>query len=234
MGENCDEKIARARILLPEDRHGHGDDKMTPYVPPEFHASAFNCPHCNVYAKQTWQMMLCSPKGEFFHQLERAVCTYCDTYTLWHNEQMIYPEDAGVQPPNVDLPEDIKADYLEAKAIVNKSLRGAAALLRLCIEKLCRHLGEKGNINSDIANLVKRGLPPNIQQALDVVRVIGNNAVHPGEIDLKDDRATAIMLFGLTNMVAEVMLTQPKQVDKLYESLPRQHKEAIRKRDKAE
>ena len=121
---------------------------------------------------------------------------------------------------------------MEAKAIVNKSPRGAAALLRLCIQKLCEQLGEKGkNINDDIANLVKIGLPVKIQQALDVVRVIGNNAVHPGQIDLRDDQDTAMKLFELINVIAEVMITQPKEVERLYQSLPQTAREAIQKRD---
>ena len=146
---------------------------------------------------------------------------------------MIYPEDSGVQPPNPDLRDDIKEDYLEAKGIANKSPRGATALLRLSIQKLCEQLGEKGkNINNDIANLAKKGLPPKIQQALDIVRVIGNNAVHPGQIDIRDDRDSAMKLFELINLIADVMITQPKQVEKLYESLPKSKREAIQKRDK--
>ena len=209
---------------------------MIPYKPPEFRAEAFNCPHCNAYAHQIWQSILAvksSVPNWAVSDLELAQCTRCNSYTLWHFEKMIYPEDSGVQPPNPDLRDDIKEDYLEAKAIVNNSPRGAAALLRLCIQKLCEQLGEKGkNINDDIANLVKRGLPLKIQQALDVVRVIGNNAVHPGQIDLKDDRELAMKLFELINLIAEVMITQPKQIEQLYESLPASSREAIEKRDK--
>lgn len=208
---------------------------MIPFVPPKFEESAFNCPHCHAYANQIWETVYSAPSGRALHDisaLKKAVCSHCQKYTLWHFEKIIYPEDSGVRPPNPDLKEDILEDYLEAKSIVNKSPRGAVALLRLCVQKVCEQLGEKGvNINEDIANLVKKGLPSKIQQALDVVRVIGNNAVHPGQIDLKDDRDTAMKLFELINLVAEVMITQPKHVEKLYESLPTSHKEAIQKRD---
>lgn len=210
---------------------------MIPFVPPEFNAPAFNCPHCNAFAKQIWMRIFTSySEGGMlsdFPNLKKAVCAHCSKYTLWHFGKMIYPDDSGVRPPNPDLRDDIKEDYLEAKSIVNKSPRGASALLRLCIQKLCEQLGESGkNINDDIANLVKKGLPKKIQQALDIVRVIGNNAVHPGQIDLKDDRETAMKLFELINLVAEVMITQPKEIEKLYRSLPQTQLEAINQRDK--
>jgi hypothetical protein len=116
---------------------------------------------------------------------------------------------------------------------MNLSPRGAAALLRLAIQKLCKHLGGTGeNINSDIANLVKNGLPAKLQQALDSVRVIGNNAVHPGQIDLKDDVDTAHKLFAFINIICDNQITQPKQISEFYEEkIPDNLKDAIAKRD---
>jgi hypothetical protein len=64
-----------------------------------------------------------------------------------------------------------------------------------------------------------------------VVRVIGNNAVHPGQIDLRDDRTTAETLFGLVNLICEKMITEPKHVEAVYERLPESDRKAIEQRD---
>ena len=122
-------------------------------------------------------------------------------------KKLIYPETLSIEPANGDTPDDIKRDYDEARSIAQKSPRGAAALLRLCIQKLCADLAKtKKDLNNDIAFLVKDGLSPNIQQALDVLRVIGNHAVHPGQIDLKDDVETAQQLFTFFNLIVTQMI----------------------------
>jgi len=146
---------------------------------------------------------------------------------------MIYPNSGNAPPPNPDLPEEIKVDYEEARSIASLSPRSSAALLRLVIQKLCKELGEKGkNINEDIANLVKKGLPDRIKKSLDIVRVIGNEAVHPGQIDLKDEIETVERLFELVNLIVEDRITQPKHIDQLYEKLPENKRKAIEERDK--
>src|SRR5258708_22812888 len=93
-----------------------------------------------------------------------------------------------------DMPEDVADDYNEARAIFVSSPRSSAALLRLALQKLCKHLGEPGkDLNTDIGALVAKGLPTQIQQALDVIRVIGNNAVHPGQIDIREEKELVLI-----------------------------------------
>ena len=161
-----------------------------------------------------------------------SCCYNCDDIAIWIYDRLVWPAQGTAPLPNADLPDDVRADYEEASTILDLSPRGAAALLRLGIQKLCSHLGEPGkSVNDDIASLVKKGLDQRVQQALDVVRVVGNNAVHPGQIDLRDDRAIAEKLFGLVNLVAEIMITQPRHVADMYASLPAGARKAIEQRD---
>ncbi|WP_417911311.1 DUF4145 domain-containing protein [Candidatus Electronema sp. PJ] len=167
------------------------------------------------------------------HNLHLSKCFTCENFSVWVHDSLLFPKKLYVVPPNPDLPDDIRRDYEEAGAILDISPRGSAALLRLAIQKLCIHLGEPGkNINNDIASLVKKGLDQRVQQALDVVRVIGNNAVHPGHMDVTDDKDTASTLFRLVNLIAEKMISEPKHVQSLFDSLPESTREQIEKRDK--
>jgi len=204
-----------------------------PYIPPRFELKAFNCPHCHAYAIQYWHGLE-RVGGEFESGLLSCCCEHCDRISIWFEERMIYPNDSGIVPPNPDLSEEIKADYNEAAGIVNRSPRGAMALLRLCVQKLCRQLGQPGdNLNEDIRNLVGQGLNRRIQQALDSVRVIGNNAVHPGELDVSDNREIAVELFKLINLIADKMITEPRMAEEIYNSLPQSARDGISRRDGA-
>lgn len=160
-------------------------------------------------------------------------CFNCNEVALWLYDALVYPPKGEAPLANPDMPNDIRRDYDEASVIPDKSPRGAAALVRLAIQKQCRELGQPGkNINDDIGALVESGLDPRVQQALDAVRVIGNNAVHPGQIDLRDDRATAETLFKLLNLVIEKTISEPKHVAEVYATLPEGAIKAIEKRDR--
>lgn len=215
---------------------------MQPYTAPTFNKSAFNCPNCHAFAEQGWFRSSLYQREDHnsppygHHGIVQhhfvAICSHCKKASYWTNGAMIYPKIVNAPFPNPDIPEDIKIDLQEARQISNLSPKGAAALLRLVIQKLCVHLKEPGrDLNNDIGSLVQKGLPAKIQKALDVVRVIGNESVHPGQIDINDDPNITAKLFELVNIIADTMITQPKEIDKLFEGLPEGKKAAILKRD---
>jgi len=145
---------------------------------------------------------------------------------------MLVPSEAPVPPPHEDMPVECIDEYNEARDVVAWSPKAAAALMRLCIQKLTSVLGEKGkNINDDIGSLVKKGMPIEVQQALDYCRVIGNNAVHPGELNINDDPKIAHSLFEMINFIVDDRITKPKKISALYSVLPEGALKAVEKRD---
>jgi hypothetical protein len=87
------------------------------------------------------------------------------------------------------------------------------------------------DVNAAIGELVKQGLRVEIQQALDSVRVVGNESVHPGVLNLNDDRETATALFDLVNIIVEQLISQPKKIKAVYDKLPAGKVAAIARRD---
>jgi hypothetical protein len=190
---------------------------------------------------------------------EAAKCHHCGVLTLWAGEQvrrsilggggnsvsvhyayrLVYPAKMTAPEAHVDLPQECADDFEEARQVLDLSPRASAALLRLVTEKLCRQIcdvavpgSSKGkSLNDLIGEMVARGLPATIQQALDSLRVIGNESVHPGKMDIKDNRDVALRLFGLVTVVVEQTITQPKKIAELYGTLPPEKVEGIAKRD---
>ncbi len=162
-----------------------------------------------------------------------AVCQSCNEFSVWVSSKMEYPKNIPVEPANEDFNDEIKSLYDEASKIFSDSPKGATALLRLALQKLLKQIGHDGeNINNDIKELVARGLSPKIQQALDLLRVVGNNAVHPGQINLDDNRDVAMKLFKILNIIADELITKPKEIDSLYNDvIPDETKGHIDQRD---
>jgi Domain of unknown function (DUF4145) len=204
------------------------------HIKPEVFSKTFTCPYCLSIAQQRWWSIdLDGHKQQFLdrNELRVGACTHCAKPTVWIRHLMIYPQTGGAPPPNSEMAPEVAKLYLEAAAIFSLSPRAAAALLRLAVQVLCISLGEPGkNINLDIASLVSKGLPVQVQQSLDFVRVTGNNAVHPGQIDT-DDPNNVRDLFELVNLIVEYMVAMPNRVNSLYSSLPSNALSAINKRD---
>ena len=212
----------------------------TPYTRPAFKLNAFNCIGCGAYAHHEWVFVHRSAPPVYYLYVAR--CMRCGHPSLWNTEEsnsnlatvgrLVIPRSTGAPPPNPDLTDDIVRDYSEAANIVNDSPRGAAALLRLAVQRLCVQLGLPGEkLFADIGALVERGVPVWVQQAMDTVRVIGNNAVHPGQIDMRDDAETAAALFELINIIANQLISHPQAIEDRYGTLPATIRDAIAARD---
>jgi hypothetical protein len=67
-------------------------------------------------------------------------CYSCDGITIWVSDNIVDPIHIDEIEPNEDIPPDVLVDFREASSIVSRSPRGAAALLRLAIQKLMPHL----------------------------------------------------------------------------------------------
>lgn len=148
---------------------------------------------------------------------------------------LAYPTLRTAPEPNADLPEDILADYLEAADVAQMSPRSAAALLRLCVQKLCVELGAAGrSINDDIKQLLAENkIAPIVQKAMDTVRISGNESVHPGQLSLSDDPELVASLFDFVNLIAHEAITRPRIVDEMFNRMPEEKLAHIRTRDRS-
>lgn len=216
------------------------DLKFTGDKTPFVFSSPFVCPHsqCGAYAVHTWgvakslngMMMAREPGGP---RIVAARCTSCSQETIWVGSQMVWPLQVLAPAPAADMPIEVIGDFEEARRIHALSPRGSAALLRLVVQKLCPILGsDKKDINKAIGDLVaQQKISPMLQKALDAVRVIGNESVHPGELDIKDDHETVASLFALINFIVYEAITRPKEIGAIYAMIPENKLAGIVARD---
>lgn len=224
-------------------------------------ANNFICPHCKINSRQNWlytNVVNFDNTNSFDlvgnEYIERnsgsaidgsgvecgikpiniisiAMCDNCKKATIWIDDVRVYPEALCVDDPIEEMNEDIKKLYLEAARIVEYSPKGAGAILRLALQTLIKELGYTGNINDCIKKMVQNGLDSKIQKAMDSIRVIGNNAVHPGEINLDETKENVLVLFRLLNYIVKELIVKPKEIDDLFSELPDGALSAINKRD---
>ncbi|MGN6712904.1 DUF4145 domain-containing protein [Anaerocolumna jejuensis] len=216
---------------------------MDNYVTPRCLIKRFTCPHCGALAGISWDHTFINKDDQVYKYHRNAQWAYtntiyisschaCGNFHIWLDDELIYPIVSNIPSANIDMPDNVLKIYNEAKAVFPFSAKASAALLRLAIQMLCKELGETGeNINDDISKMVQKGLPLRVQQALDFIRVVGNNAVHPGTIDLEDNREIAGSMFVLINIIVNDMITQPNSISRLYTQLPQGSLDAIKRRD---
>ena len=148
---------------------------------------------------------------------------------------MVYPSNTTAPLAASDMPLSVREYYEEARSIASFSPRAAAALLRLAAKKLCEELGETDrDLFRAIGNLKKKGLPENVIRSLDTVRIVGNEGgAHEGQIDLtnKDNTEVVNRLFKLINFIVEKTITDPKEIEEAFGTLPENKRNAVADRD---
>ena len=218
------------------------------YQPPEFEKKAFHCPHCGALAEQQWTgvssdetitiwhpiHVLEPAMREYSYALSRkhsahfAKCCSCDAESFWLDGEMLFPDFSGYPPPNDDMPDNVKGIYREAAAIANKSPRAAAALLRLALQKLCKELEcPSDKLYGQISHLLEnQEVPPIVVDAMEAIRLVGNDAVHPETVGIDVDKNPDAVssLFEFVNFIVGEMISSPKRtrerIDKILPKYP--------------
>ncbi len=195
---------------------------------PGYKKQSFRCPHCGAFSAMQWRHLLVNP--DEYSPVSMSFCSACSRPGVWIGDDksatnplsvliggtgyLIYPSASTAPAAEEDMPDDIKIDFEEARLIFNHSPRASAALLRLCVQKLCQQLlGKKGDIHTQIGELVEKGLPSRVLKAFDTIRIFGNESVHPGTVNLNDTPEVALALFTLLNMTVRYCITEEKELE---------------------
>ena len=146
-----------------------------------------------------------------------SYCFNCNEMCLWVYDRLVWPRREGFPEPKLHAPPKVRRESEEASQILEASPRGAAALLRIAIEKLCKELGVSGeSLKDDIAFFVREDMDARVQKVLDAAQIIESNAMRPSQIGLGEDRATAETLSGLVNLICEKMIMEPRHLQEVH------------------
>ena len=179
-------------------------------------------PHCPdpipffnaVTREEFWNF--CCQAFDIYEQRQAftKTCVNCGKFSLWVNNEMVWPQPNGI-PPHEQMPKTVKKVFKEAQAIHSRSPRAACALLRAAAERLVDYVSpdSKGVLANRIAELE---ISPRCKQILTVARLIGNEAVHGNEVDFSESNEEALARVqaiskGL-NQVVDELIAQPAEL----------------------
>ena len=80
--------------------------------------------------------------------------------------------------------------------------------------------------------MTEKSLRPEVQKACDIIRITGNNAVHPGKLDIKDNADIVAASFDLIYVIVDELITRPKTMAALMNRMPEGAVKATERRDK--
>lgn len=157
---------------------------------------------------------------------------FCDVVEKRGTSTMLYPKNFFIIL-NEGMPKNVREVCEEASLVLGTSPRASCALLRLALQELIKYLKENiseyselkgGNLCDDICGVVNVGnfnqlQKDKLQKAMDSIRLIGNNAVHPSELNINDNLEIARTLFDMINFIVKEVVVKPKEFEKKLEEV---------------
>lgn len=154
-----------------------------------------------------------------------TVCLGCRKGSVWRDGKRVFPARVPSIQPHEDMPPKARGLFEEAVAVKGLSPRASAALARASLESFLKeHFSESKAYNLDerVAE-AGRHISAELWEALTVLRVVGNEALHDGKIEMQldgSDDAYIEPLLGAVNGLAEELISRPARTRALYEKLP--------------
>lgn len=179
------------------------------------------------------------PKGSW----AAAQCGRCGNYSVWRDDQLVFPHGGGGPAPHPEMSAGAKALYEEARSVVTLSPRAGAALARATLERVIRDLDpDAGKI--DLASRIDRIRPQvslPLGKMLTVIRHAGNKSLHvedePDEVIvlILDPQQTEIvdLIFESINGLVEELVARPRFIDEVYSRVPKPIRDAAERELKA-
>ena len=212
--------------------------------------AVMECPACKTEIEDGWRWIYTKSNSEQYMNLFITLCPSCSSHLVGYSisDQYVdheivkkYEKDKeGIEflwpattAPILDseIPEEWRKLYSEAYIIQDLSPRASVVLGRACLELLLRkYSGIKGkNLYEMIDEIIKAGvlnsepISSRIQRILNLIRKLGNKAVHvedtsDGELRKVDPIISKNILELLPQLFEHLVLT-PKKQDQLAEEL---------------
>lgn len=112
--------------------------------------------------------------------------------SLHSSKTLVCPKGISRAPLPEEIPSKYAEDYKEACLVLSDSAKASAALSRRCLQRLIeeKESPKSSKLANQIQEVIDSGhLPPDLSDAIDAIRNIGNFADHP----LKSERSGEII-----------------------------------------
>ncbi|MEZ6186143.1 MAG: DUF4145 domain-containing protein [Planctomycetota bacterium] len=151
--------------------------------------------------------------------------------------ELLWPLKLDAPEPHEDLKGAALEIFEEARRVLPHSTRATAALLRLALDHFlhdqldCKPNSPTSTIDQKIAELKVKGVHEDVIRTADLIRLYGNDAVHPSEIKFDEDPSIADELFSAINLFVDETVGRQKRLERHRALIPEDKRKVAEERD---